>query len=107
MSRVPITVLLLACLAVPLAVRAAQVTEVIQAGRAFSLKQVTLHRGDSIRFVNADHFLHQVSVEGPGMDVVSDEQEPGTTNTLQFNDAGLFQVMCQIHPKMHLAVTVQ
>ena len=41
------------------------------------------------------------------MDVVSDEQEPGTTNTLQFNDAGLFQVMCQIHPKMHLAVTVQ
>ena len=107
MSRARIVVLLAACLAVPLAVRAAQITEVTQAGRAFSLNQVTLHRGDFIHFVNADHFLHQVSVEGPGMHVVSNEQEPGTSTDLQFNNAGVFKVMCEIHPKMHLAVTVQ
>ena len=99
--------LLIVCAVLPLAVQAAQVLEITQAGRAFSASQITLHRGDVLRFLNADRFLHQVSVEGPGMQVVSDEQEPGKSIEIPFNTAGIFMVRCEIHPKMHLTVTVQ
>ena len=107
MTPVPrLLAILTLCAAAPLVVRAAQVITVTQASRAFSLSELTLHLGDTVRFVNADHFLHQVSVSGSGTNVVSDEQEPGKSLDIAFDKAGLFKVRCEIHPKMLLTVTV-
>ena len=107
MSHAPRLLAILAlCAIMPLVVKAAQVITVTQIGRAFSLSELTVRRGDVVRFVNADRFLHQVSVSGSGTNVVSDEQEPGKSLDVTFDKTGLFKVRCEIHPKMLLTVTV-
>ncbi len=85
---------------------AASMVTVSQAGRAFSVASVHIARGDSIHFTNNDRFDHQVYVDAPGFKFQSAEQAPGETAEVKFTAAGTFDVQCQIHPRMHLAVTV-
>ena len=86
-------------------VRAAQVMTVMQSRRAFSVAEVRLRRGDTLRFQNADTFLHHVAVSAPGF--VSGEQEPGQSLEVRFPSAGQFAVRCEIHPRMALTVVVE
>ena len=86
---------------------AAQVRTVVQKGRAFSVKQMSVAVGDTIRFQNADEFLHHVYIDSPGLKFTSDEQEPGQTVDVRFPVAGRFDVRCEIHPKMLLTVAVE
>ena len=87
--------------------QASQIVTVVQSGRAFSLREVRLKLGDVLRFNNEDVFLHQVYVASPGFNFMSDEQEPGKSIDLTFTKTGAFNVMCEIHPKMLLRVTVE
>ena len=91
----------------PIALCAAQAWRVIQKDRAFQFRELTIARGDSVQFVNADPFLHQIYVESPDPSFESDEQPPGQTIEVRFPRAGTFQVRCHIHPKMLLTVTVR
>ena len=77
---------------------------VAQRGRAFTVPSVQVARGDTVRFVNDDAFLHQVFVESPTFKYESAEQEPGTNVDVRFTSAGTFTVRCHIHPKMTLQV---
>ena len=77
---------------------------VAQRGRAFSTPSVQVARGDTVRFVNDDAFLHQIFVESPAFKFESDEQEPGQNVDVRFASAGTFTVRCHIHPKMALQV---
>ena len=79
-------------------------TTVVQRGRAFAVAAVQVARGDSVRFVNDDAFVHQVFVQSPGFNYESEEQEPGRTLDVRFTSAGTFTVRCHIHPKMALQV---
>ena len=56
---------------------AAAVHRIAQRGRAFSLSQITIARGDSLLFTNDDEFLHQIYVDSRNMSFDSDEQPPG------------------------------
>ena len=87
--------------------QASQIVTVVQSGRAFSLREVRLKLGDVLRFSNEDVFLHQVYVASPGFNFMSDEQEPGKSIDLPFTKTGTFDVLCEIHPKMLLRVTVE
>lgn len=89
----------------PVLVRAAQVMTVVQSRRAFSVSEIRLQRGDSVRFQNADTFLHHVAVSAAGF--ASGEQEPGQSLEVRFPTAGKFAVRCEIHPRMALTVVVE
>lgn len=80
---------------------------VVQKGRAFDRKEITIARGDVLHFLNADEFIHQIYVESKDFNFDSAESEPGDTINLRFKTPGTFEVHCHIHPKMRLVVTVK
>ena len=94
-------------LLVATALLAAAAHRVAQKGRAFSLGQITIARGDTVLFSNDDEFLHQIYVDSPNMNFDSDEQPPGQTIQVNFPRSGTFPVRCHIHPKMLLVVRVE
>ncbi len=85
---------------------AAGLVTVIQAHRAFSVAEVHIKRGDTVTFTNDDAFNHQVYVKSPAFSFESAEQAPGSAVNFKFPTSGTFDVQCEIHPRMHLAVTV-
>jgi plastocyanin len=86
---------------------AAALHKVIQKGRAFSVSEITIARGDRIEFDNEDEFIHQIYVDSPEINYDSAEQPPGQMIYITFDRAGTFPVRCHIHPKMLLTVHVQ
>lgn len=102
-------ILLLAAALVLLAgvVVAADITIVVQKGRAFSVPSVSIARGGVVRFSNEDRFRHQLYIDSPAMSFDSDEHDPGTTLDIPFTTAGTFEVRCHIHPKMLMTVSVR
>ena len=83
------------------------VVTVVQRDRAFSVPEVAIERGDTIRFTNEDGFLHQLFTHAPDFSFDSDEQKPGADVEIAFPVPGSFQVLCGIHPKMRLQVDVR
>jgi plastocyanin len=82
--------------------------DVQQRGRMFDPDEVALKKGDTLRIVNNDaDLLHHAYVESASFNFDSGEQQPGTSVDIKFTQAGQFEVLCGIHPKMRLAVTVK
>ncbi len=79
-----------------------------QKGREFRPKTVTVNRGDQIEIVNDDGDLrHHAYIDSDTMTFDSGDQEPGTRTAITFKMPGEFEVLCAIHPKMRLVVTVR
>ncbi len=85
---------------------AAGLVTVIQSHRSFSVAEVHIKHGDTVSFTNDDGFNHQVFVKSPSFSFESAEQAPGEVVNMKFPVPGSFDVQCGIHPRMHLAVTV-
>ena len=85
---------------------AATIHTVSQKGRNFSLREIVIASGDSIRFTNDDEFLHQIYVDSKDLTFDSAEQRPGQAIDVNFPQAGTFPVRCHIHPKMLISVRV-
>lgn len=87
---------------------AADTPTVTQANRKFQPQQVEVARGGAVRFVNDDgQLLHHLYSTSPAFSFDSGEQEPGRIVEERFPVAGTFTVLCGIHPKMRLVVTVR
>ena len=86
---------------------AAEMAEVVQKGRAFAVREVTIARGSVLRFLNEDEFPHQIYIDGPGFTFDSDLQSPGEPIDVAFPEAGSFAVRCGVHPKMRMSVRVK
>ena len=86
---------------------AANVIMVSQRDRKFSPDRLVVDRGTVVHIVNDDTVTHHVYVDSPGMSFDSGEQPIGTTVDLKFDRAGTFDVLCAIHPTMHLRVVVK
>ena len=82
---------------------AVEIVEIVQKNRMFQMKEIEVERGEVVRFINADEFLHQIYVKSPDFTFESDEQAPGKNIDVKF-PAGMFEVRCRIHPKMLLVV---
>ena len=81
---------------------------VSQKDRVFQPGTLTIARGDTVRIVNDDgELLHHAYVKTPQFSFDSGEQEPGSKTDVVFSVAGTFTVLCAIHPKMRLVVTVK
>ena len=85
---------------------AGQIVVVTQEHRRFSTDTLSVRRGDIVRFLNADEFLHQITVRSLGFST-PDGEEPGQHVDVAFPADGTFEVRCEIHPKMLMTVTVQ
>jgi plastocyanin len=81
--------------------------EIIQQGRAFNQKEITIGVGDTLHFNNNDEFIHQIYVKSDEFNFESAEQPPGEGVDVHFTKEGTFAVRCEIHPKMRLVVTVK
>ena len=79
-----------------------------QKGREFRPGAIKVAKGTLVRIVNDDEGVrHHAYVEDAAMPFDSGDQEPGTHADITFAERGEFQVMCAIHPKMRLDVTVE
>ena len=80
---------------------------VSQKGREFNPGALSIARGESVLIVNDDADLrHHVYIDSDKFNFDSGDQEPGTKTSILFPTAGTFKVLCAIHPKMRLVVTV-
>jgi plastocyanin len=73
----------------------------------FSVSEIRIKKGDSVRFMNSDRPAHNILVgSGPGM-LNSGLQQPGQPFEVPFTKEGTFPVTCGIHPKMRMTVVVE
>lgn len=84
---------------------AADVT-VRQKNKTFSAQTVQVKAGGSITFANDDSVTHNVYSITKGLEFEIKTQEPGKSDAVRFDKAGVVLVECAIHPKMKLNVHV-
>lgn len=86
----------------------AEETEIVQRGIRFNQAVVTIRIGDSLHYRNRDDVTHHLMVVGDSGKILDKGlQKPAAVITNQFDEAGLFEVRCAIHPKMKMRVTVR
>lgn len=87
---------------------AATGARVSQKNRTFEPRDVSVARGDTVEVLNDDgELLHHIYVSARGFEFDSGEQEPGAKVDIRFPAAGTYTVLCRIHPRMRLNVTVK
>jgi plastocyanin len=81
----------------------------------FTVKEITVHKGEPVKMVNNSRFLHII---GPGEGGTLKEaagnpmherklvQTDDAYQTAPFNDPGVYYLTCSIHPEMTVKVTV-
>lgn len=83
-------------------------TTITQKDKTFSEERVTVKAGDKIKFVNDDSVTHNLTVKAPnGATKPGIQQKPGDEVELAFDDVGVSEVRCLIHPKMKMSVEVK
>jgi plastocyanin len=80
--------------------------EVVQKDKKFSVDEIEVKIGDTVKFINSDSITHHIMLNNDG-EKVSHRQLKGDDPFEQtFNSAGEYKVSCAIHPKMKLKVQV-
>lgn len=84
------------------------VKTISQKGRMFSVANLDISSGETVRIVNDDADLqHHAYVESKIFSFDSGDQDPGGMTDILFSVPGTFAVLCGIHPKMKLVVNVK
>lgn len=85
----------------------AEVFEVVQKDKAFSVKHLVVHQGDRVQFPNQDDVYHNVYSlsEAKTFDLGTYGKGPGKTVT--FDQKGQVKVQCAIHPQMEMTIEVR
>jgi plastocyanin len=86
---------------------AASSAEVAQRDKAFVPRFLVIPRSTIVEFPNWDHFEHNVfsrSTAAPAFDL--DRYAYGLSKSRQFQNAGVIQVFCNIHPEMRAIIFV-
>jgi plastocyanin len=96
-----------ACFVAAGALAAGEPIIVSQKGREFLPKELTVDKGDTVRFVNDDgQLLHHAYIKSDSFSFDSGDQQPGTSTDVVMTTSGEFLVLCGIHPKMKLRLKV-
>ncbi len=77
-----------------------------QQGRLFSFAPATVRKGEPVTFLNDDSVPHNVISVSPGNEFDLGSQRPGTSTDVTFTQAGEVQIMCAIHPRMKMTISV-
>lgn len=81
-------------------------TVIHQKGRVFSADHVTIQKGETLTFLNDDAVPHNLMSTSPGNEFDLGSQKPGTSTPVTFDAPGEATVICAIHPRMKMQVTV-
>ena len=82
--------------------------QVMQKSRSFQPGAIELQQNQVLQIVNDDgQLMHHAYVDARDFKFDSGEQAPGTTVNIHFPTAGMYVVLCGIHPKMRLNVAVR
>ena len=79
---------------------------VYQKGRAFSIAEMTVRRGESVVFLNDDTVPHNVVSASGGNGFDLGQQPPNHATPVTFTLAGTVVVVCAIHPRMRMVIQV-
>ncbi|MGZ8474902.1 MAG: cupredoxin domain-containing protein [Candidatus Limnocylindria bacterium] len=78
---------------------------------AFQPGDLTINVGDEVLFTNEDTFTHTITegtdgdaVEDP---IVDDEITGRGEVRVTFDEAGTYEITCEIHPSMQMTITVE
>ncbi|WP_425411156.1 cupredoxin domain-containing protein [Hyphococcus sp.] len=80
--------------------------EISQKDRRFHPAAISVPRNSTLYVLNDDKFTHHVFFNKGGKQFDSGEQPPGETVSLTMDEPGEFEVLCAIHPKMRLKISV-
>jgi len=86
---------------------AAAVHVVDQSKLQFSVAELTIHQGDTVRFTNSDRPAHNILVTDGKKILNSGLQQPGEPWEVPFPNKGRFPITCGIHPKMKMTIIVE
>lgn len=78
-----------------------------QKNKTFDVKKITLKVGDSVKFMNNDHFFHNIFSlsDAAFFDLPSFPQ--GESDAVTFTKAGVVDIECAIHPSMQMKIIVR
>lgn len=82
-----------------------ETTEVIMQNYRFLPQDISVPSGDTVTWTNDDRVAHTVVADNGEFD--SGELQPGETFNYTFEETGVFNYSCTIHPGMIGSVTVQ
>ena len=92
--------------AMSVAAYAAAEQVITQKGRAFSAPALTMKKGGTVVFLNDDTVPHNIMSMSKGNEFNLGSQAPGSSTPVVFNEIGDVAVICAIHPRMKMAVTI-
>jgi len=105
MMKMLVAALASGCICGALSAFAAEQT-ILQKDKLFSQATVTIKKGDALVFENDDDVVHNVMSSTSGSEFNLGAQKPGSKATQVFSKSGDVTVICAIHPRMKLTVTV-
>ena len=77
-----------------------------QKGRLFASEFTTVKKGQQITFLNDDTVPHNVISVSPGNEFDLGSQPPGSSTDVTFTQAGEVKIVCAIHPRMKMTISV-
>jgi len=86
---------------------AAEITNVSQKDKSFSVDQLSVKIGDTVKFTNDDPFFHNVFSLSPTLTFDLGSYPQGESRTVKFEEAGEVHVECAIHPSMRMVIEVE
>lgn len=104
--KVSTTALLLAAVLLGTGAAHAGSIDVSQQDKKFDKTQVTIKAGDSINFVNQDPFFHNIFSLSDAKTFDLGSFPKGESRSITFDQPGVIDVECAIHPEMRMTVTV-
>ena len=79
---------------------------VLQIKQSFEPGEIEVAAGTTVTFLNGDDVNHNLQTIAPGGGKTDQGLEkPGEKTEITFPTAGVYTVMCGIHPRMHMKVT--
>jgi plastocyanin len=78
-----------------------------QKGRVFSVGTMTLAPGEQVVFLNDDTVPHNIMSDTPGSAFDLGSQSPGSATPVSFDKIGDVAVLCAIHPRMQMTITIK
>ena len=81
--------------------------EVGQKNKKFTVEQLDIQVGDSVKFTNNDPFFHNVFSLSDVLTFDLGSYPKNEHRTVTFDDPGTVEVECAIHPNMRMTIEVK
>ncbi len=88
-------------------VATAEEYEVAQKNKAFSVEELNIKAGDTVKFTNQDDFFHNVFSLSDLKTFDLGSYPKGEFKSVTFDKAGTVEVECAIHPSMLMTINVE